>query len=59
MLRDPVPPPLSEFDRMVYSHVISRDHYLAKVLRAVPWDDFHNMLVPALIVDWSTYPAGG
>jgi len=46
MLCDPVPPPLSEFDRLVYSHVVPPDHYLVKVLLAVPWEDFHNMLAP-------------
>ena len=46
MLCDPVPPPLSEFDRRVYSLVIPPDYYLVKVLRAVPWDDFHDMLAP-------------
>lgn len=44
MLFDPVPPPLSEFDRSVYAHVIPPDFYLTKVLRTVPWDDFHDML---------------
>ena len=45
MLCDLAPPPLSEFDRRVYSLVIPPDYYLVKVLRTVPWDDFHDMLL--------------
>ena len=46
MLCDPSPPRLSEFDRQVYRAVVPPDHYLRKALKAVPWDDYHEILAP-------------
>ena len=46
MLCDPSTPPMSDFDRQVYRTVVPPGHYLQKVLRVVPWDDFHGLLAP-------------
>ena len=46
MLYDSIQPHLSEFDQQVYRTVVGPDHYLRKVLRVVPWDDFYELLAP-------------
>lgn len=46
MLCNAVLPSLSEFDLQVYRQVVPPDHYLRKVLGAVPWDQFHDLLAP-------------
>jgi IS5 family transposase len=46
MLHDLVVPGLSEFDEGIYSQVVPAGHFLRKVLRVVPWEDFLPRLAP-------------
>jgi len=36
--------PVSEFDWEVYRQVVPPDHHLRKILRVIPWDEFHELL---------------
>lgn len=46
MLCGLVPPRLSEFDLSVYRLVVNRDHCLVRLLKNLPWHDFHEILAP-------------
>lgn len=46
MLCDPVPPRLSPLDCQVYGMMVDADHYLARLLKTLPWGDFHEILAP-------------
>lgn len=39
-------PRLAEYDERIYRQVVGRDHFLRKVLRVIPWDDFEARLAP-------------
>lgn len=38
--------PLSEFDHRVFESFVPADHFARRALKAVPWDDFHEVLAP-------------
>jgi IS5 family transposase len=56
MLHDLFVPRLSEFDESVYAQVVPPDHFLRKVLRVVPWDDFFAQVAPYYSADLGRPP---
>jgi transposase len=44
-------PRVRELDELVYEKVVPQDHYLRKVLKVIPWDDFYDLLAPYYSLD--------
>ena len=59
MLKPPTYQPLSELDQFIFDATVPQDHYLRRVLQAVPFERFRPCQLVARKAGWAGRRRGG